>query len=545
MYLDYFGLKEAPFSIAPDPRYLFMSERHREALAHLVFGIRGEGAFVLLTGEVGTGKTTVCRCLLEQLPEKCESAFILNPRVTTSELLATLCDELQISYPDGNQSNKVFIDRINARLLENHAAGRQTVLIIDEAQNLDFDVLEQLRLLTNLETNQRKLLQIILLGQPEFLEMLEQPRLRQLAQRISARYHLTPLTYDEMVGYVHHRLRVAGLPRGGLDLFPPPILRRLHRLSGGIPRLVNLLCDRALLGVYARERARVDRTILSQAAREIFGEGRHGVWRRPVWAVVIVLLLLGVAATGFYPFRSWLVQEHSDSAVSVNPSDAVAEPEATAPVDEVRLEQEISSSLPIPDGRSDLEAYERLFSIWGLPGISVEEGRACDLAAAHGLGCLIDRGTLHALARLDRPAVLTFYDDEGRVFYGTLVALSEEWAVVDVAGETVRVQLSALEQRWLGEFTLFWRPPPGYRGNLRPGDEDPFVSWLDAGLSTAEGLEPVLDGGTRYNDRLERSIKRFQLSRGLDPDGIVGSKTLIQLNSALGGAEPRLKAEGR
>jgi len=408
MYLDYFGLKEAPFSIAPDPRYLFMSERHREALAHLVFGIRGEGAFVLLTGEVGTGKTTVCRCLLEQLPEKCESAFILNPRVTTSELLATLCDELQISYPDGNQSNKVFIDRINARLLENHAAGRQTVLIIDEAQNLDFDVLEQLRLLTNLETNQRKLLQIILLGQPEFLEMLEQPRLRQLAQRISARYHLTPLTYDEMVGYVHHRLRVAGLPRGGLDLFPPPILRRLHRLSGGIPRLVNLLCDRALLGVYARERARVDRPILSQAAREIFGEGRHGVWRRPVWAVVIVLLLLGVAATGFYPFRSWLVQEHSDSAVSVNPSDAVAEPEATAPVDEVRLEQEISSSLPIPDGRSDLEAYERLFSIWGLPGISVEEGRACDLAAAHGLGCLIDRGTLHALARLDRPAVLTF-----------------------------------------------------------------------------------------------------------------------------------------
>ncbi len=544
MYLDYFGLKEAPFSIAPDPRYLFMSERHREALAHLVYGIRGEGAFVLLTGEVGTGKTTVCRCLLEQLPEDCESAFILNPRVTTSELLATLCDELQISYPDGNQSNKVFIDRINARLLENHAAGRQTVLIIDEAQNLDFDVLEQLRLLTNLETNQRKLLQIILLGQPEFLEMLEQPRLRQLAQRISARYHLTPLTYDEMVGYVHHRLRVAGLPRGGLDLFPPPILRRLHRLSGGIPRLVNLLCDRALLGVYARERSRVDRGILSQAAREIFGGEVRQAGKRAVRATVFALLFVAIAGAGVYFLKSWWVAEPSSSVASVENRDD-SEPEKK-PVDERHQAQKQAgfSPLVVPEVRGDLEAFERLFAAWGLPGVSVDESRACETAALHGLSCLRDRGTLHALARLDRPAVLTLYGDDGETFYAALVELGENWAVVDVAGEPVKVGLPALERRWLGEFTLFWRPPPGYRGNLRPGDEDPFVSWLDAGLSAAEGQAPVLEGGTRYNDRLERSVKRFQLSRGLDPDGIIGSKTLIQLNSALGGSEPRLKVEG-
>jgi general secretion pathway protein A len=484
----------------------------------------------------------VCRCLLEQLPEDCESAFVLNPRVTTPELLATLCDELQISYPEGNQSNKVFIDRINARLLENHAAGRQTVLIIDEAQNLDFDVLEQLRLLTNLETNQRKLLQIILLGQPEFLEILEQPRLRQLAQRISARYHLTPLTYDEMVGYVHHRLRVAGLPRGGLDLFPPPILRRLHRLSGGIPRLVNLLCDRSLLGVYARERSRVDRGILSQAAREIFGDEDRQAVKRVVRAAVFALLFVAIAGTGFYFLKSWWVEQPSSSAASLE-NEAPAEPEIK-PVEMHQGPEAGFSSLAVPEVRGDLEAFERLFAAWGLPGVSVGESGACETAALHGLSCLSDRGTLHGLARLDRPAVLTLYGDDGERFYAALVELGEDWAVVDVAGEPVKVRLSALERRWLGEFVLFWRPPPGYRGNLHPGDEDPFVSWLDAGLSRAEGWAPVLEESTQYDARLERNVKRFQLSRGLDPDGIIGSKTLIQLNSALGGSEPRLKAEG-
>ncbi len=217
MYNDHFGLHDHPFSIAPDPRYLFMSDRHREALAHLLYGIRNEGGFVLLTGEIGTGKTTVCRCLLEQLPADTRVAYIINPRLSALELLATICGEFGISCPEGN-SSKLFIDRLNVFLLDSHAAGRQSVLIIDEAQNLSAEVLEQIRLLTNLETNRRKLLQIILIGQPELRVLLARPDLRQLAQRITARYHLQALSKREVIKYVSHRLAIAGARK---PLFPP------------------------------------------------------------------------------------------------------------------------------------------------------------------------------------------------------------------------------------------------------------------------------------------------------------------------------------
>src|SRR5450756_2640663 len=267
MYQHHFGLAEAPFSIAPDPRYLYLSQRHQEALAHLLYGVNGDGGFVLLTGEVGAGKTTVCRCLLQQIPASCDVAYIFNPRLTVEELLSTICVEFGIAYPPGNTSIKVFVDCINAYLLDAHAKGRHTVLIIDEAQNLAADVLEQMRLLTNLETNQRKLLQIILLGQPELAAMLERPELRQLGQRIVARYHLGPLTRPEVAAYVRHRLEVSGAKR---QLFPARLMGRLYRLSGGVPRVINVLCDRALLGAYVQSKERVDAATLAQAAREVF-----------------------------------------------------------------------------------------------------------------------------------------------------------------------------------------------------------------------------------------------------------------------------------
>ena len=264
MYKEYFGLKESPFSIAPDPHYLYMSYNHREALAHLLYGINSDNGFVLLTGDVGTGKTTVCRCLLEQLPENSNIAFILNPKVTVDELLATICDELGIAYPLGNISNKVFIDSINAYLINANKKGRRTVLIVEEAQNLRPDVLEQIRLLTNLETNERKLLQIIMVGQPELNELLSRPELRQLKQRITARYHLGPLTKQEMSAYVLHRLSVAGVNR---KLFPSRTIDRLFQLSGGIPIMINLLCDRTLLGTYVQGKSMVDFPTLNKAAR--------------------------------------------------------------------------------------------------------------------------------------------------------------------------------------------------------------------------------------------------------------------------------------
>ncbi len=269
VYKEYFRLKDLPFSIAPDPTYLYMSEKHREALAHLLYGVNSEGAFVLLTGEVGTGKTTICRCMIAQLPQNCDIAFIINPRLTEMELLATICEEIGIERMSGMASIKVFVDRINRHLLDSHAAGRKTLLIIDEAQNLTSPVLEQLRLLTNLETSRCKLLQIVLIGQPELRDMLARRELRQLSQRITARFHLDPLSKGEIADYVAHRLTIAGARR---VLFHPAAIAQLFRLSGGIPRIINLICDRALLGAYAQSKARVDKKILRRAASEVLGD---------------------------------------------------------------------------------------------------------------------------------------------------------------------------------------------------------------------------------------------------------------------------------
>ncbi|MDE0759408.1 MAG: AAA family ATPase, partial [Pseudomonadales bacterium] len=267
MYNDYFGLKESPFSIAPNPQYLYMSDRHRDALAHLTYGIQGDGAFILLTGEVGTGKTTVCRCLLDQIPKKVDTAFILNPKLTAAELLAAACDDLNIKYPK-KASIKVLTDRINAYLLKAHSKDRRTVLIIDEAQNLSIEVLEQLRLLTNLETHQRKLLQIILLGQPELLTILAKPELRQLSQRITARFHLDALNRNEIAAYIKHRLVVAGA-KG--TFFPNSAMNRIYKISSGIPRVINLICDRSLLGAYSEGEIQVSPSIVKKAAKEILG----------------------------------------------------------------------------------------------------------------------------------------------------------------------------------------------------------------------------------------------------------------------------------
>jgi len=269
MYLEHFGLLEHPFSIAPDPRYLFMSERHREALAHLLYGMDSNGAFILLTGEVGTGKTTVSRCLLEQVPENTNLALVLNPKLNAIELLQVICDELRVVYDESELSVKALVDYINRYLLGAHAQGKKTVVLIEEAQNLDLDVLEQLRLLTNLETSQQKLLQVILLGQPEFLEVLDRPELSQLAQRITARFHLKPLSLNEVGEYIGHRLAIAGCRR---PLFTGGVVKQVYKYSGGVPRLINVLCDRALLGCYVLNRFQIDKQILVKAASETLGE---------------------------------------------------------------------------------------------------------------------------------------------------------------------------------------------------------------------------------------------------------------------------------
>ena len=292
MYEAYFGLSELPFSITPDPQFLYMSERHREALAHLLYGIREGGGFVQLTGEVGTGKTTLCRCVLQQLPENADVALIINPRINEKELLQAVCNELGIPCA-ADFSLKALQDAINQHLLEQHAAGRRVVLIVDEAQNLTEEVLEQLRLLTNLETSKHKLLQIILIGQPELLAKLQQSSMRQLAQRITARYHLLELSLADTGEYIRHRLSVVGCKD---SIFTKQAIRKIYQNSRGIPRLVNIICDRALLGAYAKEQRTVDQNIVRQSCKEIFGARNFGLFKNKqllLAGVFIVVLVVG------------------------------------------------------------------------------------------------------------------------------------------------------------------------------------------------------------------------------------------------------------
>jgi general secretion pathway protein A len=542
MYQQYFGLAEAPFSIAPDPRYLYLSQRHQEALAHLLYGVGGDGGFVLLTGEVGAGKTTVCRCLLQQIPASCDVAYIFNPKLTVEELLSTICVEFGIACPPGNTSIKVFVDCINAYLLDAHAKGRHTVLIIDEAQNLSADVLEQMRLLTNLETNERKLLQIILLGQPELAAMLERPELRQLSQRIVARYHLGPLTKAEVAAYVRHRLEISGARR---TLFPAALMGRLYRLSSGVPRVINVLCDRALLGAYVQGKERVDRATLSKAAREVF----HLERRKDLVQPLLVILILAVGALLGMTFYQ---QELRANKTATMPAVAAA-PAATASALEHAgnsVVKNIRPEAPLPDtlewpadaqrANAKAMAYAALFRAWGA---EYKGADACREAESLGLRCRNARGGLDELRRLNRPAVLLMRDDQGREFHAALVALADKSATFAIGAEIRTVALSVLGAQWAGQYTMLWRMPPDAQEIIRSGERGPAVQWLVTQLALAQGrvAEPGKD--PRYDQVVERQVKQFQLAQGLIPDGAVGPQTLMRLAGIADQSAPKLTPE--
>ncbi len=536
MYKEYFGLEELPFSIAPDPRYLYMSEQHREALAHLVYGLNSDGGFVLLTGEVGTGKTTVCRCLLDQLPEDADVAFILNPKLTVDELLATVCDELGIHYPEGSSSVKVFVDRINSHLLDAHARGRKTVLIIEEAQNLSADVLEQLRLLTNLETNQRKLLQIIMLGQPELRDMLSRPELRQLAQRITARYHIGPLSRKDVAAYVSHRLAVAGA-KG--SLFETASLGELYRLSHGIPRLINVICNMALLGAYVQGQKMVNRRTLIRAAREVFGNGSMPRPRRSLkWLLTAVIMIISVTAlaAGFYNRRVPLLPDTTSPAQKPSPS--ASEPAAE------KLER-----LQWPDDQpvssSEIMAYQSILKLWNVPIEIRERGASlCEQIRTWGLGCVNINGNFGSLLKLNRPAVFRISDGRNRRLYAALISVSGQTATVVIGGKTRRVGVEEISGNWQGGYTVVRRVTPKY-SRIGPGDKGPKVQWLENQLALVKGNSTErLKSGT-FDGTLRKQIEVFQLSEGLKADGIVGTQTLAHLNVALGRLEPALAGKGK
>ncbi|RLW69835.1 MAG: hypothetical protein B6D71_08720 [gamma proteobacterium symbiont of Stewartia floridana] len=356
MFQDYFGIAEDPFAITPDPKYLFLSERHRNGFAHLLYGVTQGGGFVQLTGEVGTGKTLLCRKLLAQLPRAVDVAFVFNPRLSPLELVATICDELRVLYPLGCSSIKEIVDFLNAYLLESHAQGRRTVVIIDEAQNLSFESLEQIRLLTNLETSSEKLLQIILVGQPELRSLLNRPELRQLAQRVTARYHLTPLSRSETRAYILHRLKVAGLER---PLFTDGAIRRVYKLSGGIPRLINILCSRGMLAAYGKRKGQVSRSMLSQVARELRGEvglaSRFPSWGWMMAGVSATLLVLALLPQVDL-FRLFAEPSHEAQIVEQQQSQQLQQPQ---PLQQSREPQQPQEPLQVEQPKQISEVEQQ------------------------------------------------------------------------------------------------------------------------------------------------------------------------------------------
>jgi general secretion pathway protein A len=563
MYTHYFGLKQPPFSIAPDPRYLFMSERHREALAHLLYGVQGGGGFVVLTGEIGAGKTTVCRCFLEQIPARCNVAYIFNPKLTVDELLKTICAEFHIPYTHqgpGVASVKDYVDALNECLLRTHAVGQNNVLIIDEAQNLSADVLEQLRLLTNLETNERKLLQIVLIGQPELRTMLAQPGLQQLAQRVIARYHLDALGESETARYVRHRLSVAGLTQP--MPFDRKAMRRIYRYSRGVPRRINLLCDRALLGAYANSKTSADARTVDTAAREVLDQpdfAAHRRSRRERAAMLGLGLAMGAVLVGAITFA---LNRQDDRARGTAPADMAAAPGAppaalaAAPAvvgeaiastanDAAKPQPAVAAAFDLATGFASLvdaenDSWQELQQAWN---IALDDVDPCTAARKQKIHCYrTSNGTLALIRQLDRPVILTLRDAYNRAAYAMLAGLSQEAATLRIGGSTRTVSLVSLADYWRGEFATLWRVPPDYSGNIVNSRSGPTAYWLALQLATARGdSRPI---GDRFDDAaLKGWIHSFQLTQGLPSDGIAGPLTLMQLNRAIGIDEPRLLKE--
>jgi general secretion pathway protein A len=555
MYLEHFNLSERPFSITPNPLFLYMSPCHREALAHLLYGLGEGGGFVQLTGEVGTGKTSLCRCLLEQVPDNVNIAVVLNPKVTATELIATVCDELGISYPADTTSIKTLIDILNRHLLDAHARGQRTVLIIDEAQNLSADVLEQVRLLTNLETPTQKLLQIILIGQPELRDMLAREELRQLSQRVTARYHLEPISRDETEAYMRHRLQICGTSK---QLFNKGAVERIQQLSGGIPRLINVLCDRALLGAYVEGKPQVDKKVVGKAAREVLAEEPAATRPRSrlVPQVLAGLLVLGLVLLAF--FQPWQKQLDNVPAPAVLPETPPAEPSTTASVPEIAQQQaptqqqaavaqdtietapDEAAAIPLESLLAEADsswyraAWTGLFALWSVELPPEVTQDFCDYALEYGLLCSQGQGNWNTVRRFDRPAILNLVAPGGQRVPVLLRHMDGNEVELQVGNAPYRTVIRQVEPFWYGEYTLILQAPPGGQLYLKAGDRGPDVAWLREQLEVVQGVKVLSPDAQLFDYPLQKQVLEFQRSRGLQADGVVGKNTLIHLNTSAG-----------
>ena len=542
MYLRYFGLNETPFSITPDPAFVFLSPRHRDALAHLLYGIGegGSGGFVQLTGEVGTGKTTLCRCMLEQVPEGTRIALLLNPLVTPRELLAAISEELGIDISHSLDSTRLLVDGLNSYLLAAHERGERVVVVIDEAQNLSPEALEQVRLLTNLETSKEKLLQIVLLGQPELRDLLQRRNLRQLAQRITARYHLSPLGPKDTHLYIRHRMQVAGAQR---NPFRRGAMNALYQRSQGIPRLINIIADRALAAAFVKERLDVTAAMVHEAANEVqLGERQvrrvYWPWLAGAVAGVALLAVAVVTLTDYsFPVPGFAGQPVPAATQSAAVIDSAAE-------EAVQQAEETPLAAPVPTGADfeeekleDLDAawlenhqrevWQGLAGLWHQPGGGFAIQAACNGDDSLGYACLRDQGNWSKIKRLGLPVVLVLQRDPA--IYLLLQGMRDDHLLVGVSNQLKTISREEVESRWLGAYLVAWPQAPGWPALVARGNTGSAVTTI---LDMAGRVEEPYYGEPVFDSAFELWLKDFQSRNGLEADGIVGRNTLLHLMTA-------------
>ena len=519
MYSQYFHFSELPFSIAADPHFIYMSPRHQEGLAHLLYGIHFGGGFVALTGEVGTGKTTLCHCLLQQIPKNIDIALILNSKLNAIELLATICDELGIIYDKNQQSLKNLIDLLNRHLLNSHAKGRSTVLLIDEAQNLSMEVLEQIRLLTNLETNKTKLLQIILVGQPELKKLLKRQELRQLNQRITGRYHLLPLSFHETRAYIYHRLSVCN---GRPEVFKESAIRKIYKLSSGIPRLINILCDRALLGAYSTDTHVITPAIVSAAANEAlaFTDKKY-----PYPAILLGLLFFGCIATGIYFRMYWPKAGNQDS---INP--AIIQTKLTDQKQPLLTAKTkiFHDWINNPDYSLNAVLIGAL-KLWGKP-VPESNQVDCHYVETTGLRCVFGKANWKDMLAINHPAILEFSLAGEEKFYALLTGFGQNQTLLHFKGHAIFPVADVLKY-WNGYYLIVKPPPIPEVKMIRPHETSDNVLWLRYLLNSVDRKTEAVEQPRFYDDNLAARVISFQHQHQLPEDGKVGGKTLPYLKN--------------
>ncbi|WP_240433567.1 ExeA family protein [Solimonas sp. K1W22B-7] len=512
-----------------------MSPRHQEALGHLLYGTGQHGGFVQLTGEVGTGKTTIVRTLLEQRLADVDVAMVHNPRQSEMEFVQSICDELHVRY-DAPVTLKTLVDALNSHLLKSHAEGRRTVLIIDEAQNLRPEVLEQVRLLTNLETTKDKLLRIMLIGQPELSELLARPDLRQLAQRITARFHLTPLSAAETTEYIQHRLRVAGAET---EIFSRSACQQVHRYARGIPRLINIICDRALLGAYSQGQRQITPEMIRNAAREAIGElpttFDPGAPKR--WASIETVSALALAVCTLAFLYTFVIAPRLQPPAAANapvPAAVAAAPASGSPsatgaaaapplgaMPASQLDQLLRRPQPLP------EVMGRLVRLWDPQLRLPRGGNPCEALSRDHLECYRSNGSWSDLGQINRPAILVLKLAGGEQ-HALLRELTTTHAGFDTQFGVVKVALSELDKLWTGDYLLLWRRDTA-ESQLRPGDRSASVPLVWERLAELDGVAIPPEVKTYFGRKLEDAIRQFQQQRGLPVDGMLGTRTLIAL----------------